>query len=106
LDLVSDHPRDANSTGLGQRLKACRDIHPVAEDVVFLDDHVAQIDPDAEPDAPILAHFRLAVDHAALDLHGAAYRIDDTWKFREQPVAGVFHGAAMVLCDLRIDQLV
>src|SRR5262249_28296492 len=104
-DLISHHSRDANSTGLSECLQTCRDIHPVAEDVVFLDDHVTEIDPDAEPDAPLLAHLRLAVDHPALDLHSAAHRIHDTRKFREQAVAGVLDDPAVMLADLRIDQL-
>ena len=48
-DLVSHHSREANATRLGETLQTCRDIHTVAEDVMFLDDHVAQVDPDAEP---------------------------------------------------------
>ena len=42
---------------------------------------------------------------AALHFGGAAHRVDDARKFREQPVAGVLDGAALVLLDLRIDQL-
>ena len=104
-DLVSDHSGDANSTGLGECLQPCRDIHTVAEDVMFLDDHVAQVDPDAEPNASLLAHLGFAVDHPALDLHSAAHSGYNTGKFRQQAVAGVLYGTAAVLPDLRIDQL-
>jgi hypothetical protein len=36
---------------------------------------------------------------------GATDRIDHARKFREEPVAGVLDNAALVLLDLRIDQL-
>ena len=104
-DLVSDHSGDANSTGLGECLQPCRDIHTVAEDVVFFDDHIAQIDPNAEPDATLLAHLRFAADHPALNLHSAAHGIHNTRKLRQKAVAGVLYGAASVLLDLRIDKL-
>ena len=102
-DLVSDHSGDANSTGLGECLQPCRDIHTVAEDVVFFDDHIAQIDPNAEPDATLLAHLRFAADHPALNLHSAAHRIHDTRKFRQQTIAGVLDDPAMMLPDLWLD---
>ena len=71
---------------------------------MLLNDHVAEVDANAEPDAPFLAHFGLAVGHPALDLHGAADGIHDTRKLREQAVAGVLHSTAPVLRDLRLDQ--
>jgi hypothetical protein len=39
---------------LGQRFEARRDIDPVAEDVGIVDDDVADIDADAERDAPVV----------------------------------------------------
>jgi hypothetical protein len=71
---------------------------------VLLNDHVAEVDADAEPDAPFLWHLRLALAHAALDLHGAADRVDHAGKFRKHSVAGVLYDPAAVLGDLRIDQ--
>jgi hypothetical protein len=47
-----------------------------------------QIYADAQPDAPLVEHLGLAVEHRALHLRGAAHRIDDAGKFRQQPVAG------------------
>jgi hypothetical protein len=41
--LVSHHSRDADPAGLGQGFKTRRDIHPVPENVVLLNNHVAEI---------------------------------------------------------------
>jgi hypothetical protein len=72
---------------------------------VFLNDHVAEVDADAKPNAPIVRHLRLAVDHPALNLSGAAHCVHNTWKFRQQAVAGVLYDAAPVLLDFRINHL-
>src|SRR5262245_23256363 len=93
-DLVSDHSRDTNPAALGERLQSRRDIHTVAKDVMLLDDYVAQIDPDAEPDAPLVGHLRFAIDHPALDLHSAAHGVHYTEKFRQHAIASIFDDAA------------
>jgi hypothetical protein len=80
-------------------------LDPVAKDVAVLGDHVAEIDADPKPDAPFVLQLGLAVEHAALDLGGAAHGIDNARKFGQQPVAGGFDDAAVVLSDLRVDQL-
>jgi hypothetical protein len=48
--LISHHSADADPTWLCQCLQACRYIDAVAEDVVLFNDHVAEVNPDAEPD--------------------------------------------------------
>jgi hypothetical protein len=102
--LIPNDPANADPARLGEGLQTRRDIHPIAEDVVFLNDHVAQIYPDAEPDAPLLGHLGLALDHPALDLGRATDGINDTRKFCQEAVAGVLHGTAAVLRDFGIDQ--
>jgi hypothetical protein len=69
------------------------------------DDHVAEIDADAELDAPLVGQLRLAVDHPALDLGGATHRVNDACELRQQAVAGVLDDVPPVLLDFRIDQL-
>ena len=49
-DLIAHRRGDADAARLGQRLEPRRDVHAVAEDVVVLDDDVAEIDADAELD--------------------------------------------------------
>ena len=104
-DLLVHRPGDADPAGLGESFQACGDIDAIAKDVVTIGDHVAKIDADAQPDPLFVWQSRLAVEHPALHLGGAAYRVDDARKFREQTVAGRLDDPAPVLGDLRIDQL-
>ena len=48
--LVADHATDTNTAGLGQAFEPRCDVDPIAEDVLFLRDNVAEIDTDAELD--------------------------------------------------------
>jgi hypothetical protein len=75
--LVMHDPADADPAGLGQPFQPRRDVHPIPEDVVLLNDHVAEVDADAEPDPLLLRHLGLALGHAALDLHSAAHGVDN-----------------------------
>jgi hypothetical protein len=104
-DLVSHHPRDAESARLRERFQARCDIDAVTEDVVAVDDDVTEIDPDSEPDPVVLGHTGFAIDHRPLHLGGAADRVDDAREFRQHPVAGRLDDAAGMLADLRVDEL-
>ena len=92
--------------GCGDAFEARRDIHAVAEDVVALDDDVAEIDADAELDAPVLRHIGVALAHAALDLGGAGDRVHHARELHQHAVAGELDDAPLVLGDLGVDQLV
>jgi hypothetical protein len=59
-----------------------RDIDTIAEDVVVLGNDVAEIDADAKPDAPLVGHLGLPVEHAALHLGRAPHRVDNAGEFR------------------------
>ena len=96
---------DANASRLSQRLQPRRDVHPIAVDVVWFSDHVAQVDADAKPYAPLLGHRGFALDHPALDLRSAADRVHHARKLREEAVAGVLYDPTAVFDDFRLDQL-
>ena len=49
-------------------------------------------------------NLRLSGAHPALNLYSTPHSIDDTWKFREHAVAGIFDDPTSVLIDLRINQ--
>jgi len=104
-DVVAHHSADANAAWFCEPLQPRRDIHTVAEDVVLLDDHVAEVDADAKPDPTFLRHLGLALGHPALDIHSAADGIDHARELCQDAVASVFYDTAAVFADLRIDQL-
>ena len=72
---------------------------------MFLNDHVTEINADAEPDAALFVHVRLTVDHSSLELHGASHRIHHARELGQQAVAGVLYGAPSMLGDFRVHQL-
>src|ERR1700730_15310245 len=104
-DLIAHHPRDADAARFRQTFQSCGHIDAIAEDVVLLNDHVAEIDPNAEGEALILGRFGVALGHAALDLNGTTHRIDHAWKFSEKAIAGILYRMTAVLLDLRINEL-
>src|SRR5207245_3395880 len=97
--------REPEATGLGDAFDPRRDIDAVAIEVVALDDHVAEIDADAQFDAVVCPDTSVPLGHRLLHFDRAAHRIDDARKFHQQAVAGGLDDAAVVLGDLRIDEL-
>jgi hypothetical protein len=72
---------------------------------VFLSDHVAEVDADANSDAAFFGEVRIAFGHRELYFGRTAHGIDDALELRQQPVPGILYGAAPVLADLRLNQL-
>jgi hypothetical protein len=95
---------DEHSAGIGQRLDPSGDVDAVAEEVVALDEHVAEIDADAQFDAAVRPDTRIPLGHRLLHRNCSAHRIDDAGKFHQQTVAGGLDNATLVLGDFRIDQ--
>ena len=60
---------------------------------------------DAEDDAQVLGHPRIAADHAALNHDRAPDRIDDAGKFDESAVACSLDDTAMMSGNRRVNQL-
>jgi hypothetical protein len=81
------------------------DVDAVAIEIVALDDHVAQIDADAQFDAVVRRDTRVPLGHRLLHRDRAAHRVDDARKFHKHAVAGGLDDAALVLGDLRIEEL-
>src|SRR5581483_12404358 len=65
-DLLVGGARDADAAGFAQRLQPRGDVDAVAENVVAVDDDVADIDPDAEHDLLVFGNGRVAALHRAL----------------------------------------
>jgi hypothetical protein len=79
-------------------------VHALAEDVVVLDDDVADMNADAEFDAPVRRDVGIARGHSALDIDGTADGVDDAGELGQQPVAGRLHQASAMLGELGIEQ--
>jgi hypothetical protein len=63
------------------------------------------MDADAEFDTPLWPHPRVALDHARLDLDGAAHGVDDAAELDESAVAGALDDAPTIRGDRRVDQV-
>jgi hypothetical protein len=104
-DLIPHGSRNANPAGLGERLEARRDVHSVAKDVFVFDDHVAKIDPDPKLDPLFVSQLGVAIEHPTLHFGGTLHGINNAEEFCEHAIAGVLHYPALMLPNLRIDEL-
>ena len=92
--------------GLAIPSKSRGNVDAVAHQVaVALLDHIAQMDADAELDAPIRRKASIALDHAVLHLDGAPNGIDDASELYEDSVARPLDDAPVMKGDGRIDQI-
>ena len=72
---------------------------------MLFNDHIAEVDADAEEDALFRRGVGIALGHLALHLDGALDRIHDAHELSEEAVAGGLNDPATMLSDLRLDQL-
>ena len=79
--------RDQHAAGLANALQPRRDIDAVAENVVALDQDVAEIDADAIDDALVFRRPGVALGHQLLDRDRAFDGGDDGGKLQQHPVA-------------------
>ena len=110
LDLAPDLAEGAagneDAAAVRQRLDAGCHVHAFAVDVAVLrHDDVSDVDPDPELDLPLCGHFLLEVGHRPLDLGRALHGVHGAGEFRQQPVAGPFDDAPVVIRDRGIDQV-
>ena len=77
LDLPVGVLGQTDRARLGDALEPRGDVDAVAHQIaVALLDHVAQMNADAELDAPVLRHAGVALDHAVLHFDRAAHGVD------------------------------
>ena len=89
----------------GSANASSRAANAVTVDVVAVDDHIAEIDPDAARDALLFGKIGIAVDHCPLHFDRTAHRIDDARELGQHAVAGGLDDAPAELADLGIDEL-
>jgi hypothetical protein len=85
--LIVDGVRNANRTGLGERFEPRGDVYAIAEDIVAIDDDVAEIDPNPQLETTLRRNGLIDRKCGALHLDGAAERVDHTRKIGQQAVA-------------------
>ncbi len=86
-DVLIGGARKADPARLANPLQPRRDVDAVAENVVAVDQDVAEIDPDAVEDALRLRQRRVAFLHHLLDQDRAFDRRDDRGEFQQHAVA-------------------
>ncbi len=96
-------PRDANSPRVGQAFETRGNIHSVSEDVVVLDDNVADVDADTEHDTLLLGHIGVALGHRVLDFDRALDGFDRAGELGQKTVAHQLDDAPMVLADFGVN---
>ena len=93
------------SPGPAKLLQPSGDVHPVAIDIAFLDDHIADVDADTENNALLFGQLRLPLGHAPLDRRGALDRIYNTSELDQHAIAHELDDATVVLSDHRFDEV-
>ena len=92
--------------GLAMPFEARGDVDAVAHQVaVALLDDVADMNADAEFDAPVLRHAGVALDQAVLHFDRAADRVDDAAELDDAAVAGALDSTAVMSGDSRVDEI-
>jgi hypothetical protein len=85
--MVVGRARDQHAARLAEALQPRRNIDAVAENVVALDQHVAEVDADAIDDALGFGRPGVALDHQFLDRDRGFDGGDDGGKLQQQSVA-------------------
>ena len=90
---------------IGDAFQSRGDIDAVAHQVaVALLDDVAEMNADAELDAPVGGQADVALDHRVLHLDGAAHGIDHAAELDQRPVAGALEHAPVMDGDRGVDE--
>ena len=95
--------RDADAAGFSDALQPRRDIGAVTEDVVAVDNDVADIDPDPVPDLRADCA-RCQLRHCPLNCNGASHGIDGACELDQHAVAGRLDDPALVPGDCGINE--
>jgi hypothetical protein len=109
LDLASDmivgRRRDAYTAGFCDALKPRRNINAIPEDVMRLDNYVADIDADSDSNAPVFRVTNCELADAGLELRTSSNRFHRARELRQEPVPGVLDDAASVFGNCRGDNV-
>src|ERR1700728_1233705 len=95
-DVIVCRSRNAYASGLAKRLQPRGDIDAVAEDIIAVDDDIADVYAEAEYDLPLGNDAAVASQHAALNIDRAAHGIDHAGELHQHAVSGRLHDPAGV----------
>lgn len=95
---------DDNASGFAELVEPRRDINPVAEDIVAFDDHVAEMDSDAEANC-LVRGIGIPVGHAVLHREAAFHGRHDRLELGQDSVTGRLDDPASVSGDGVVDKL-
>ena len=82
-----------------------RDVDAVAKDILAVDDNVADIDPDPEPDRIDFGAAEIVLPNLSLDFDCATDGVNCAREFYQRAIAHELDNAARMGGDRRIDQL-
>ena len=108
INTVADLPvgiiRHTHPAGLGDDFKTRSDIYVVAEDIVVIDDYIADMDADAKLDHLILLYCGILLSRAALNFHCTACRINGAGELDQHAITGRLDDAPAMGGNCRIDK--
>ena len=93
---------DADPIGLGDAFEPGGDVDAVAEDVVTLDEHIAEMDADAPLHAAVAGNCGIPLRRHLLQRQGAFDGADHRGELDQHTVAGRFEDPPVMLSDERI----
>jgi hypothetical protein len=94
----------ADASGFGDPFQARGDVNAIAEDIVVVDDDVADVNSDAELDPEILRYMGILARRAALNFGRATRSIHHAGEFHQHAVARGLDDAAAMCGDGWIDE--
>src|ERR1700687_3198843 len=95
---------NADAAWLSDSLKACGDVDTIAENIVVVDDDVADVNTDAKFDPEFRRHAGVLFSHLSLDFDRTARRIDSTGALDQHAVASSLEDATAVRGNPRFDK--
>jgi hypothetical protein len=95
--------RNRHAAGRGNRFEPDGDVDIVAEHLVLIGHHVAHMDAHTELHDAVGGQMMVSFGHQHLHRDRRLDGADDAWELQQESVAGIFHQAAAVIEDDRVD---
>ena len=104
--MVVSGARDQNASWRAQLLQTGRDVDAVAQEIIALNDHIAEVDTDAQGDPALGSHIFLPAGYLCLHSRSAGHRADDRPELCDEAVAHQLDDAAAMLSQQWLQQRV